>query len=234
VPVAPPPPSEPAREAPAERRVPLPGYASIDLELTLESNNYKVWATQEWRMEGGRYRIVLSAAAKALFFTLGSILLESSGTVDGAGLKPEQYVDERNRRRTTVEFTAGERSAVINEANGNRKTVPLVGRVADIMSLTFDLAFNPDLNVGAPMTLTNRDTLEEVRLVARRDEALETEGGVVATRYYDFRRPNGSGGIEIWLAVDRQWLPAKVRIRGRDGALSMVATRYDLKPADSR
>jgi hypothetical protein len=230
-PAAPPPPPPALRP---ERAVPLPARATIALELTLESNNYKVWATQQWEMADGRYRVLLTAEAKALFFTLGSIMLESSGVVSADGLRPERYVDERNKRRTTVEFSANEKSANVEEANGNRKTLALAGQAADIMSLTYDLAFNPDLNVGAPFTLSNRDTVEEIRLVARREEILISDFGSRKTRFYDFRRPDGSGGIQVWLSTENGWLPAKIRILGRDGALTMVATRYDLNPADSR
>ena len=228
----PPPPASVANKP--QRVVPLPARATIALELTLESNNYKVWATQQWEMADGRYRVTLTAEAKALFFTLGSIVLESSGVISDDGLRPERYVDERNKRRTTVDFSANEKSAQVEEANGNRKTVALAGQAADIMSLTYDLAFNPDINIGTPFTLTNRDNVEEIRLVARREEVLTGEAGSVRTRFYDFRRPDGSGGIQVWLAPEFGWLPAKIRILGRDGALTMVSTRYDLNPAGSR
>ena len=226
---------EPVAPPPAPpRRAPLPPQATITLELTLESNNYKVWATQQWSMADGRYRIVLSAEARALFFTLGSIMLESQGVVSADGLRPERYVDERNKRRTTVSFSANEKSAFVEEANGNRKTIALAGQAADIMSLTYDLAFNPDLNVGAPFTLSNRDAVDEIRLVAKGEEVLSGEAGNLTTRFYDFRRPDGSGGIQVWLAPERGWLPAKIRVLGRDGALTMVATKYELGSAASR
>ncbi len=226
---------EPVAPPPAPpRRVPLPPQATITLELTLESNNYKVWATQQWSMADGRYRIVLSAEARALFFTLGSIMLESQGVVSADGLRPERYIDERNKRRTTVSFSANEKSALVEEANGNRKTIALAGQAADIMSLTYDLAFNPDINVGAPFTLSNRDSVDEIRLVAKGEEVLSGEAGNLSTRFYDFRRPDGSGGIQVWLAPERGWLPAKIRVLGRDGALTMVATRYELGSAASR
>ena len=226
---------EPVAPPPAPpRRVPLPPQATITLELTLESNNYKVWATQQWSMADGRYRIVLSAEARALFFTLGSIMLESRGVVSADGLRPERYIDERNKRRTTVSFSANEKSALVEEANGNRKTIALAGQAADIMSLTYDLAFNPDINVGAPFTLSNRDSVDEIRLVAKGEEVLSGEVGNLTTRFYDFRRPDDSGGMQVWLAPERGWLPAKIRVLGRDGALTMVATKYEFGSADSR
>jgi hypothetical protein len=234
---APPPVAEPvetitpAAARPAPRTAALPPAARIRFEVTLESNNYKVWATQDWATDGVRYRIVFAAEARALFFSLGSMNLESSGVIVETGLRPERYVDERNRKRTTVRFSANEKSAEVEESNGNRKTISLAGQAADLMSLTYDLAFNPDIGIGAPFTLTNRDRVEEVRLVDTRAEVLVTEAGSVNTRYYDFRRPDGASGIQVWLAVEKQWLPARIRIAGRDGGLNMVATAYELSPA---
>ena len=198
--------------------------------MTLESNNYKVWAVQTWEQKEGRYRVVLTAEAKALFFSLGKLTMESAGVITSDGLRPERYVDERNQRRTVVSFAANEKSAFIEEPNGNKKTVQLAGQAADVMSLTYDLAFNPDINVGAPFTLSNRDNVEEIRLVEKRDESLVVDTATLATKFFDFKRTNGGGGIQVWLAVEKQWLPAKIRILGRDGAVTMIATKFEINP----
>ena len=198
--------------------------------MTLEANNFKVWASQTWEQRDGRYRVLLTAEAKALFFSLGKLTMESAGVITADGLRPERYVDERNQRRTTVTFAANEKFALVDEPNGNKKTVQLAGQAADVMSLTYDLAFNPEINIGAPFTLSNRDTVEEIRLVEKRDETLTTDTMTLNTKYFDFKRPNGTGGVQVWLAVDKQWLPAKIRIMGRDGAVSMVTTRFEINP----
>jgi Protein of unknown function (DUF3108) len=223
-PAPPPPPPKVAKTSP------FPERARIEFEMTLESNNYKVWAAQTWEQKDGRYRVVLTAEAKALFFSLGKLTMESAGVITADGLRPERYVDERNQRRTVVSFAANEKSAFIEEPNGNKKTVQLIGQAADVMSLTYDLAFNPDLNIGAPFTLSNRDNVEEIRLVEKRDESLVTDSATLATKFFDFKRTNGSGGMQVWLAVDRQWLPAKIRILGRDGAVTMMATKFEINP----
>ena len=222
----PPPPPPPK----AAKTSPFPERARIDFEMTLEANNYKVWAVQTWEGRDGRYRVVLTAEAKALFFSLGKLTMESAGVITADGLRPERYVDERNQRRTIVNFAANEKSAFIEEPNGNKKTVQLAGQAADVMSLTYDLAFNPDINIGAPFTMSNRDTVEEIRLVEKRDETLTNDSLVLATKFFDFKRTNGTGGIQVWLAVEKNWLPAKIRILGRDGAVTMVATKFEINP----
>ena len=222
-----PPPPPPPKTA---KTSPFPERARIEFEMTLESNNYKVWAVQTWEQKEGRYRVVLTAEAKALFFSLGKLTMESAGVITSDGLRPERYVDERNQRRTVVSFAANEKSAFIEEPNGNKKTVQLAGQAADVMSLTYDLAFNPDINIGAPFTLSNRDNVEEIRLVEKRDESLVGDTATLATKFFDFKRTNGGGGIQVWLAVEKQWLPAKIRILGRDGAVTMIATKFEINP----
>jgi hypothetical protein len=213
------------------RTAPLPPRARIQYEIVLESNNVRVAATQDWQMKDGRYKVRLAGGVRIVFVER-TLSMDSEGAVTAEGLRPDRYIDERNGKKTIITFAPDEKSAQVDEANGNRKTVPMSGQAADLMSLTYDLAFNPDVPVGTVFTLANRDNLEEVRLVEKRDEVLATDSGNVNTRYYDFKRANGSGGAQVWLSLDRQWLPAKLRVMGRDGAISLNATRYDLNPPD--
>lgn len=225
------PPAPPPAPPKAAKTSPFPERARIEFEMTLESNNYKVWAVQNWEGRDGKYRVVLNAEAKALFFSIGKLTMESTGVITADGLRPERYVDERNQRRTSVTFAANEKSAFVEEPNGNKKTIQLTGQAADIMSLTYDLGFNPDLAIGTPFTLSNRDTVDEIRLVEKRDEALVSDTMTLATRFYDLKRPNGTGGIQVWLAPEKNWLPAKIRILGRDGAVTLTATKFEINPA---
>ena len=215
----------------AAKTSPFPERARIEFEMTFESNGYKVWAAQTWEGRDGKYRVVLNAEARALFFSIGKLTMESAGVITADGLRPERYIDERNQRRTTVTFAANEKTAQVDEPNGNKKTVQLAGQAADIMSLTYDLGFNPDLNIGTPFTLSNRDTVDEIRLVEKRDEVLVSDAMTLATRFYDLKRPNGTGGIQVWLAPEKNWLPAKIRILGRDGAVTLTATKFEINPA---
>ena len=215
----------------AAKPSPFPERARIEFEMAFESNGYKVWAAQTWEGRDGKYRVVLNAEAKALFFSIGKLTMESAGVITADGLRPERYIDERNQRRTTVTFAANEKTAQEDEPNGNKKTVQLAGQAADIMSLTYDLGFNPDLHIGTPFTLSNRDTVDEIRLIEKRDEVLVSDNMTLATRFYDLKRPNGTGGIQVWLAPEKNWLPAKIRILGRDGAVTLTATRFEINQA---
>ena len=231
----PPAPASPPAPPPAlpktAKTSPFPERARIEFEMLLESNNYKVWAVQNWEGHDGKYRVVLNAEARALFFSIGKLTMESTGVITADGLRPERYVDERNQRRTSVTFAANEKSAFVEEPNGNKKTIQLAGQAADIMSLTYDLGFNPDLAIGTSFTLSNRDTVDDIRLVEKRDEMLVSDTMTLATRFYDLKRPNGTGGIQVWLALEKNWLPAKIRILGRDGAVTLTATKFEINPA---
>jgi hypothetical protein len=217
------PPAPPPAATPAPSTATFPTRARIDFQITRDADNLTAYGTQDWQLQDGRYRVRLEA--RLLFF---SVAFESSGRQGKGGLTPERYVDDRRGRTTSVDFASDPRNAVVNEANGNRKTVAMASPGTDLMSLPYSLALNPDMPPGTVLMLANRDSVDAVRLLEVRDEALMTASGPINTRYYSFQYVDGKGNAQVWLAVDKQWLPAKLRVAGRDGPISFVATRYRL------
>jgi hypothetical protein len=216
------PPAPPA----APKASPLPARAHVEFDLAMEQKNFKAYAAQEWRMQDGRYSV--SLAGRVLFFR---VAFESTGVVTSAGLQPQRYSDERNGRVNAIDFASDPNNAQVSEASGNRKSVALAAPVADLMSLPYALAFNPEMPVGTVLMMANKENVEQVRLVDRHDEVLTTERFSANTRFFDFRRANGDGGVQVWLSLDQHLLPAKLRIAGRDGPVTFTATRYDFDPA---
>ena len=219
-----------AKAPPRPRQSPFPQRARIAFEMTLESNNYKVWAEQLWEDNDLRYKISFQAKARVLFFTAGSINMTSRGRITPIGLVPDSYEHQQNQRSSSVSFNPSAKTAQVVETSGNQKTVELQGQATDLMSLTYELGFDPDVAVGTPFTLFNRDNLEELVLTEKRSEILETDAGRLNTMMFDLKRSSGTGGATVWLAVDRQWLPAKIRFIGRDGAVTMLATKIEINP----
>ncbi|MDB5805258.1 MAG: hypothetical protein JWN73_2580 [Betaproteobacteria bacterium] len=205
---------------------PLPGRAHIEFDLLMEGKNFRAYVAQEWRMQDGRYSV--SMAGRVLFFR---VAFDSSGAVTGATLRPERYSDDRNGRVNAIDFASDPKNAQVSEASGNHKSVALAGPVADLMSLPYALALNPEMPVGTLLMMANKENVEQVRLVERRDEVLTTERFTVNTRFFDFRRAEGEGGVQVWLAPEQHWLPAKLRVAGRDGPVTFTATRYEFDAA---
>jgi len=218
------PPTPAAPQAtPAPAPASFPTHARIDFLITRDSDNLTAYGVQDWRLENGRYRVRLDA--RLMFF---SVAFESSGTQAGALLRPERYMDDRRGKVTTVDFPGDGKNADVSEANGNRKSISLSGPATDLMSLPYTLALNPEMPVGTVLMLANRDSVDPARLMERRDEVLQTERGPVNTRYYSFKYVEGAGTAQVWLALEKQWLPAKLRIAGRDGPITFTATGYKL------
>jgi len=220
------PPPAPAATAPSPPKAsPLPARAHVEFDLAMEQKNFKAYAAQEWRMQDGRYSV--SLAGRVLFFR---VAFESSGVVTAAGLRPQRYSDDRNGRINAIDFVGDPNNAQVSEASGNHKSVALTAPVADLMSLPYALAFNPEMPVGTVLMMANKENVEQVRLVDRHDEVLTTDRFSANTRFFDFRRANGDGGVQVWLSLDQHLLPAKLRIAGRDGPVTFTATRYDFDP----
>jgi hypothetical protein len=224
--VAPPAPNTQSAPPAAPKASPLPVRAHVEFDLVMEAKNFRAYAAQEWRMQDGRYSVGM--AGRVLFFRMA---FESSGAITGAGLKPERYSDDRNGRVNAIDFVSDPKNAQVSEASGNHKSVALAGPVADLMSLPYALALNPEMPVGTLLMMANKENVEQVRLVARRDEVLTTDRFTVNTRFFDFRRVEGEGGVQVWLAPEQHWLPAKLRIAGRDGPVTFTATRYEFDAA---
>jgi hypothetical protein len=224
-PAAAPVPGPPARSA-------LPARARLYYEISSEANNMRLSAVQTWDMKDGRYRTRIGGKFGAFGKIFVSIDAESAGTVTAQGLRMDQYSYARNDKHSAVNVAPDFKSAAIDEMSGNHKTVPLVGQPVNLANLAYHLAFVPDLPVGSKLAFFNRDELEEVQLVDKRDEMISLDSINVQTRYYEFRRADGSGGAQIWLATDHQWLPAKMRVAARDGVLVFTVTRWDLNPSD--
>ncbi|HEY4372302.1 MAG TPA: DUF3108 domain-containing protein [Burkholderiales bacterium] len=227
---APPVPPSPAPVPPAAAKPsPLPAHARIEFELNIEAKRFKATTVQEWRMQDGNYDVRMSGAA-LIFIKVFRVAFESRGTVAGGQLVPTRYSDDRDGHVNAIDFNTQAQSAQVHEASGNEKSIALTAPPADPMSLPYALALNPDMPVGTVLMAANKENIEPVHLVARRDEPLYTDHFAANTRFYDFRRADGVGGVQVWLSLDKHWLPVKLRISGRDGPVSFTATRYELDP----
>lgn len=209
---------------------PLPARARIEYELNIEAKNFRATTVQDWRMQDGRYQVRMRGSA-LLIIKVFSVAFESSGTLAGGRLQPEHYSDNRDGRINAIDFDAQAKVAKVHEASGNEKSIALTSPPADPMSLPYALALDPEMPIGSVLMAANKENVEPVQLVERRDEVLRTERFATNARFYDFRRPDGSGGVQVWLSLDHHWLPVKIRIAGRDGPVSFTATRFEADQA---
>jgi hypothetical protein len=134
------------------------------------------------------------------------------------GLKPELFQEQgRKGGRREARFDWPERKLTI-VYNKEKTTEALPADALDQASFPFSFAFAPPKSDRFMAHITDGKRLQEYeyRLVAR--ETLTTPMGNIDTLHFEkVRDPDDKRGFEFWLAVDRHYLPVRLRYIEKDG-----------------
>lgn len=206
VPPSPPPAAEPR----------LPARGSIRYAVYRGTQGLQVGqASHEWLFEGGTYRIttVTETSGLAAFFKPIRLELESSGKLVAEGLQPERLVTRRDGKMTTenADFDWNTRQVTLAR-DGRRFDLPPGAQ--DIVSFQYQLAFVPQLGDGTSLEIATGKKFGRYRIDAVGEEVLETPAGTFRTLHIRARTDDTT---ELWLALDRQMLPVKIRYTDRKG-----------------
>ncbi|HTS55740.1 MAG TPA: DUF3108 domain-containing protein [Burkholderiales bacterium] len=178
--------------------------------------------------DGKTYSIV-SESTVALVLT---VRREAKGSVTAGGLRPLSYVETRNgrfKRSANFDWAAGQ----VQLTEGDQtQTVPLPPNTWDAASLAWNFAFSrsdgKDLQVH--MTDGRRVTHYTYTILGR--EKITTPLGELETMHVKKVQENGDKrAFEVWLAIDRHLLPARVLATEKDGtAFDSMVESVNLAP----
>lgn len=196
--------------------------ASFSLSYRLSRGGLHGQGALVWELEGGRYQLKLSGEV-ALF---GNVLTQiSTGTLDGHGLAPVRYTDQRlGRAAQAVNF---QREAGKISFSGPTTEYPLVDGVQDRLSWMVQLAAIAEADparVAAHHKVTllvagPRGDLDAWTFIGQGAEAIPVgDQSVAALKLVREPRKPHDTGVEVWLDPTRQHLPARARLSdgGRD------------------
>ncbi len=165
-----------------------------------------------WVNEGERYTLTSVAGATGLagVFYRGRFVQTSRGRITPRGLQPEEFWDQRGDKRSSARFDSVNDTLTLTPAKGAPRHFAYQGDVQDALSLFFQLALTAPPPDG-PLTYTvfNGKKLRDYTYQVLDEETLETELGTLRTLHLA-RAADGDGRFEIWLAVDRHYLPVRV------------------------
>ena len=253
-----PPPSQPAREVPApavaaeavpdeaaaepeilapeptlaparEPLLPTSGYLkfvvikeSLGMQIGMAEHRWKFSADGSYRLQS---RIETRGLA-ALFKPLRQEH-ESRGQMGPAGLQPIHFSVLRNGQPrgedADFDWPAGE---VLLERDGSRH--PLHPGSQDVLSLNYQLAYLSRLEEGIRIGVVTGKKYEHYALDAMGEEDIDTPAGRFRTLHL---RAAGETLTEIWLALDHQRLPVKIRFTDKKGdSYSQVLSEFGLLP----
>jgi hypothetical protein len=222
-------PPEPTPAPAREPLLPTSGYLkfvvikeSLGMQIGMAEHRWKFSADGSYRLQS---RIETSGLA-ALFKPLRQEH-ESRGQMGPTGLQPIHFSVLRNGQPrgedADFDWQAGE---VVLERDGSRH--PLHPGSQDVLSLNYQLAYLSRLEEGIRIGVVTGKKYEHYALDAMGEEDIDTPAGRFRTLHL---RAAGETLTEIWLALDHQRLPVKIRFTDKKGdSYSQVLSEFGLLP----
>jgi Protein of unknown function (DUF3108) len=209
-------PEEPAAKTP---RIDLPPPAELqyDVQATRDGQSWHGSGLFRWEAEGERYSVTVEASI-TLLFKITVLNSKSEGRVSAIGIEPVLYSEKPFRKSMTSTHFQRDRGAITFSAS--EASYPYHGGEQDRASIVWQLAgmgrgdaaqFKPGAEI-AVVVAGARDA-EPWHIQVLGEEDIETPLGP-AHAWHVARAPRpGSfdARIDIWLAPERQWYPARIR-----------------------
>jgi len=187
-----------------------------------------------WQPSGDGYRIVLEARVAGL-----ALLTQSSeGGLDGNGLAPARFLDQRARR--SAQAANFRRDVGTITFSGSGAEWPLLAGSQDRLSWMIQLA---GIAAAEPQLLADGGRITMVVVGARGDagiwtlrygghESVETgHGPVAAIKLVREGRSAYDTSAEIWLDPERSYLPVHATLRSSSGAVEYELLLERIDPA---
>ena len=223
----------PAETAPAAQTVPVEAATPplnrlpprLDLRYAVRYGLAGGEQTVVWVIEGERYTATSVAAATGLtgVFYRGRFVQTSRGRITPRGLQPEEFWDQRGDKRSSARFDEARATLTLTPAKGEPRHFALEGEVQDALSLLFQMALTAPPSQGRlTYNVFNGKKLRSYTYEVLGEETLETALGALRTLH--LARVGGEGRFEVWLAIDRYYLPVRIvraEESGTEGELTL-------------
>ena len=186
-------------------------------------------AEHRWEFAGdGSYRLlgITETSGLAALLKPVRIEVESRGRMVAGGLQPDSYRTLKNGRETTENadfswFTAEGPQVALARDGSVRAIAP---GTQDLLSLPYQLAYLGSLPDGSSLGVVTGKKYERYALDSLGEEVIETPAGKFRTLHL---RAMTDSVTEIWVALDRQRLPVKIRFTDRKGdSFEQIVTEF--------
>ncbi len=194
----------------------LPAHIEIVYELRGLASGKQ---THVWQKNGSRYTLETEATASGLagVFVRGKMVQKSAGRIGPHGLIPEHYEMLRlSGKRETLQFNYPDQS--IESDTGKRKLeLPLVAGTQDPLSSIYQLAMMAQDEREGTVVAASAKRVKGYPYRSQGEEILSTPLGDIKTLRVTRAGDSDKGAVQLWLAVDRHYLPVKVTYTDDDG-----------------
>ncbi|WP_174364178.1 DUF3108 domain-containing protein [uncultured Caballeronia sp.] len=192
--------------------------------------------TIHWINSAQHYEMVVSIPLPFV----GPFVYSSKGHIDGFGIAPEQYSEQRGRR--AADITVFDRSTKQLVYTRTPNSQPLVDGAQDRFSVVMQLASlvrgSPDTykpGVVRQFSVADNDSNELWPIETVGDENVPARDGNVQARHFTrlARRDNDRRRLDIWLAPSIGWLPVRIVQTEPNGLQIELLWRGKLQPPSS-
>ena len=158
----------------------------------------------------------------------GAVKRTSRGDITASGLRPLEFRDQRGDR--TPEFARFDWTArtVSHERDSERKTSPIGEGTQDRVSFVWNFSFAPPKGQIAAQVVDGRGSTQFRYAIAGRETLKTPAGDMEALHLVKIRDPGDSRETELWLAVQRSYVPVRLLVVEKDGTrVDQVVTRIE-------
>lgn len=207
----------------------LPDAVEIRYKLLYGDSNLEVGkARAVWRREADRYYLRYTAEAVGIYRMIKSASFRqtSEGVITDNGLQPVHFSIVRGDRAPDDAYFDWEGKTLKLGKEDGGKTVTLKDGTQDLLSVQYQFAMQPPQGDALHFALTDGRKVDAYDFEVRGEETLDTPMGPVATLHLHRGRPDGDQ-LDLWLANDYYWLPARVRKKDKNGqSIEQVVTEF--------
>lgn len=195
----------------------LPATGTIRFAIFKESLGLQIGrAEHRWQFTGdGRYRLTgtTETSGLAAVFKPVRMVVESSGRLVASGLQPERYTTLRNGRdaNENADFDWSTARVTLSRDGSVREILP---GTQDLLSLNYQLAYLGTLAEGSSIGIVTGKKYARYALDSLGEEDIEVPAGRFRTLHL---RAMTDSVTEVWIALDRQRLPVKIRFTDKKG-----------------
>jgi len=168
--------------------------------------------------KNGAYQINSTTEAKglaSLFFE--PLVQKSEGMVTENGLTPSFFSYEYGKNKTQSANFAWSDGVVLMRSPKGEKTEKLLPDTQDLLSFMYQFMFKPPLE-SMHITMTNGKNLRTYTYSFEGEEFISTKLGDLKTVHL-LKVGSDEEKTELWLGLDYQYLPVKIRKTEKDGSI---------------
>lgn len=189
--------------------------------------------TYQQLANGAQYQIKSLIQAKGLVSLVVPDLLQTSeGDISNQGLRPKHYLyqfgDNKNKTFQAA-FDWDNKKLTLSSAKG-QENLDLPEGTQDLLSFMYQFMFVPPLQT-MQLNITNAKKLGVYDYAFEGEEVITTKMGDLNTVHLMRASAEGEKKTELWLAVDYQYVPVKIRETDSKGKVyALLAKSLNTEP----